>query len=218
MSFSFGFAGDDIDDTGAEKSTPQIEQKPLNRTPAASAFPVPGKPQLPPTHHPLPSLLSQLPSKVAFSCLDVSLDDGSSVKIPRRELWDVRIQLMAEDDGKGGLEGLGEHDVKTGVYEGGFKSWESSVDLVKVLASMGDLSGQGERPLRIIEVCHLASKIVIRVAYMALRTWAYKTNSSAAGRLSRHWPCFNGPSDKRKLWQANFLSSLRITTLLSCSS
>lgn len=74
------------------------------------------------------------------------------MKIPRRELWDVKVQIMAEDDGQGGLEGLGEHDVKTGVYEGGFKSWESSVDLVKVLASSEDLYGQGSAPVRVVEV------------------------------------------------------------------
>ena len=43
---------------------------------------------------------------------------------------------MAEDEGSGeGMVGLGKDDVKTGVYEGGFKSWESSVDVVRVLAS-----------------------------------------------------------------------------------
>jgi protein-histidine N-methyltransferase len=80
-------------------------------------------------------MLSQLPSKIAFGFLNVQLDDGTVLRLPRRELWDVRVQLMAEDDGSGGTtEGLGKHDVKTGVYEGGFKSWESSVDMVKVLA------------------------------------------------------------------------------------
>lgn len=39
---------------------------------------------------------------------------------------------MAEEDDEG-LGNLGKDDVKTGVYEGGFKSWESSVDVVKVL-------------------------------------------------------------------------------------
>ena len=41
---------------------------------------------------------------------------------------------MAEDEGGEGMVGLGKDDVKTGVYEGGFKSWESSVDVVKELA------------------------------------------------------------------------------------
>lgn len=152
MAFSFGFSGDDIE-TGDDGPTAQPEQKPPTLTPTASAFPVAGKPQLPPTHHPLPSLLSQLPSKIAFSCLGVDLDDGTSLKLPRRELWDVRVQLMAEDDGQDGPEGLGEHDVKTGVYEGGFKSWESSVDLVKVLAAGEDFYGPGKAPVRVIEVC-----------------------------------------------------------------
>ena len=62
----------------------------------------------------------------------VKLDDGEQLSIPRRELWDVRVQLMAEEDDEG-LGNLGQDDVRTGVYEGGFKSWESSVDVVKVL-------------------------------------------------------------------------------------
>ena len=60
---------------------------------------------------------------------------------------------MAEDEGQAeGMEGLGSHDVKTGVYEGGFKSWESSLDLVKVLASGNYLSGESATSVRIIEV------------------------------------------------------------------
>jgi protein-histidine N-methyltransferase len=60
-----------------------------------------------------------------------------------------------EDGGAGGdvTEGLGKHDVKTGVYEGGFKSWESSVDLVKALAKDTELFSQGQTQLlRVIEV------------------------------------------------------------------
>jgi protein-histidine N-methyltransferase len=145
MAFSFGFSGDDIDGP-SEVPAPAPASKP-------SAFPVAGKPQLPPTHHDLSMLLSTLPSKIAFDNLEVKLDDGRSMHIPRRELWDVRIQLMAEDEGQSeGMEGLGSHDVKAGVYEGGFKSWESSVDLVKVLASGNHFSGDSAASLRIIEV------------------------------------------------------------------
>lgn len=88
--------------------------------------------------------------------LEVDLDGNASVQIPRRELWDVRVQLMAEKDASGDgdeLEaGLGQHDVKTGIYEGGFKSWESSVDLVKVLAAENFASSLAKGPCRIIEV------------------------------------------------------------------
>ncbi|KAM0332182.1 hypothetical protein ACHAQA_002457 [Verticillium albo-atrum] len=150
-SFSFSFGGDDIDGADAT-SAPESEVKPQQPA-TASAFPVLGKPQLPPTSHDLQELLSQLPSKIAFSTLDVTLDSGSNVQLPRRELWDVRVQLMAEDDDAAeGPEGLGSHDVKTGVYEGGFKSWESSVDLVKVLDAEKLLVPSRERTIRIIEL------------------------------------------------------------------
>lgn len=103
-------------------------------------------------------MLAAMPSKIAYSLLSVTLDDGSVMQLPRRELWDVRVQLMAEEEenaehsvGADG-SGLGTHDVKTGVYEGGFKSWESSVDLVKVLAAQGKVSAAEQLPMRIIEL------------------------------------------------------------------
>lgn len=82
------------------------------------------------------------------------------MSIARRELWDVRVQLMAEEEdvtGQAAAEGLGSHDVKTGVYEGGFKSWESSVDLVKLLAARKAARTVDERPMRVIEVCNYST-------------------------------------------------------------
>lgn len=151
MAFAFAFSGDDIDGPpGPPASTDAALDAPV---PVPGAFPIAGRPLLPPTRHDVARLLSRLPSKMAYGCLDVALDDGTTARLPRRELWDVRVQLMAEDEGHGGGEALGEHDVKTGVYEGGFKSWESSVDLVKVLAATGHASPSGRnRPLRVIEV------------------------------------------------------------------
>ncbi|KAI8683827.1 hypothetical protein NCS57_00047500 [Fusarium keratoplasticum] len=169
MSFSFGFAGDDISDD----ETAPVAPKPAP-APAASAFPVPGKPQLPPTHHQLADLLAQLPSKIAYSLLDVTLDDGTAIQLPRRELWDVRVQLMAEEEDVAGAqsEGLGNHDVKTGVYEGGFKSWESSVDLVKVLAAKNAISTLEQMPLRVMELgCGTA------LPSLALFQWAMGSKS-----------------------------------------
>ena len=92
-------------------------------------------------------------------------DDGP-IRIPRREVFDIRMQLMAsdeaveEDDVAAGdatsraaerlaaqtsLLLLGEDDIKTSVYEGGLKSWECSIDLVRVLArgKMRSVQGQG---------------------------------------------------------------------------
>lgn len=145
MAFSFNFSEDDIVDDTQPTPTP--------KPPPAAAFPIPGKPQLPPTHHPLSDLLAQLPSKIAYGTLDVTLGDGNTLKLPRRELWDVRVQLMAEEEVDGQAEeGLGNHDVKTGVYEGGFKSWESSVDLVNVLAANDPVSILSQTSIRFIEV------------------------------------------------------------------
>jgi protein-histidine N-methyltransferase len=133
--FSFSFGGDDIeeDELPVKASTP-AETAATKPAASAGAFPVAGKPLLPPIYHGLKQLLAQLPSKIAYGTVDVDLDGRGIVQLPRRELWDVRLQLMAEDDTAGEAQpGLGDHDVKTGVYEGGFKSWESSVDLVKCL-------------------------------------------------------------------------------------
>ncbi|KAJ3499317.1 hypothetical protein NLG97_g412 [Lecanicillium saksenae] len=154
MAFSFGFGGDDID-TSNDVETQQPSAITLAR---AGAFPVAGKPQLPATRHDLSQMLAAMPSKIAYSLLDVTIDDGSVAQLPRRELWDVRVQLMAEEEenAEHGVDadgsGLGTHDVKTGVYEGGFKSWESSVDLVKVLAAQGKVSVAAQLPMRVIEL------------------------------------------------------------------
>lgn len=155
--FSFSFSGDDIEDdgqTGAAPDLPRVGTEDAASKPgSASAFPVQGKPLLPAISHDLDQMLSRLPSKVAYGTMDVDLDGGAIIQLPRRELWDVRVQLMAEDDGDSEHEpGLGEHDVKTGIYEGGFKSWESSVDLVKTLASEGFSQNLGQAPCRVIEV------------------------------------------------------------------
>ncbi|KAG6138536.1 hypothetical protein E4U36_004358 [Claviceps purpurea] len=157
-SFSFRFSGDDIDTasggTQAASTTTPADQ--------ASAFPIPGQAQhIPPQHHDLTSMLASLPSKIAYSTLEVCLDDGQTLHLPRRELWDVRVQIMAEaardeDEAEGVEKGedfvLGTRDVKTGVYEGGFKSWESSGDLVKVLAGGCHPRSWGSRSARIIEL------------------------------------------------------------------
>lgn len=49
------------------------------------------------------------------------------------------MQLMAEENGTDDapVTGLDDSDIKTNVYEGGFKSWECSIDLVKFLLDRG---------------------------------------------------------------------------------
>ncbi|KAK0733516.1 hypothetical protein B0T26DRAFT_634539 [Lasiosphaeria miniovina] len=186
--FSFSFTGDDIEnDDGhaaqpttaaadpsqpppplsSSASTPAFAPASASTSASASAFPVQGKPLLPPIRHDIDQMLARLPSKIAYGLLSVTLGDdypgsgptaAATIQLPRRELWDVRVQLMAEEedddnnqDGNASV-GLGEHDVKTGIYEGGFKSWESSVDLVKVLASEDIPHAVGRDPCVLIEL------------------------------------------------------------------
>jgi protein-histidine N-methyltransferase len=62
------------------------------------------------------------------------------LRLPRRELFDAKMQLMAEDDGgedSSIFSGLDDSDIRTNVYEGGFKSWECSYDLAKLLLDRG---------------------------------------------------------------------------------
>jgi len=152
--FSFSFSGDDIEDAPMTDQVPEpqrshaAETGSLRRAPAP-AFPITGQPLIAPQSHELRSMLKQLPSKISYSSLVVKLDDGSHISIPRRELWDVRVQLMAEEDDES-LANLRNDDVRTGVYEGGFKSWESSVDVLKVLH--GRRGGAHEVPRRVLEV------------------------------------------------------------------
>ena len=154
--FSFSFSGDDIEDMSVSDQDVDLSQQAKHaaetgtlRRALSSAFPIDGQAQLPSQIHDLKSMLNSLPSKIVYNTLIVKLDDGEHLSIPRRELWDVRVQLMAEEDDEG-LSNLGKDDVRTGVYEGGFKSWESSVDVVKVLhGRRGEVLGY---PGRLLEV------------------------------------------------------------------
>ncbi|KAI1307829.1 hypothetical protein F5Y03DRAFT_351997 [Xylaria venustula] len=174
--FSFSFSGEDIevDDDGQPNANANHHHSAPPPSASTSAFPVAGKPLLPATNHDVKEMLAKLPSKIAFSLLDVDLDGKGSIQLPRRELWDVRVQLMAEEDEGETEPGLGNHDVKTGVYEGGFKSWESSVDLVKVLAASQPFTPGARKFSKVIELgCGTA------LPSLALFQWAMGAAASS---------------------------------------
>lgn len=198
-SFSFSFGGDDIEETADDFKSLSIspphapETGILSPRRTSSAFPVAGQPSIPAKSHTLQELLATLPSTISYGTLKVILDDGSEIGITRRELWDVRVQLMAEDE----EVGLGKVDVKTGVYEGGFKSWESSVDLVRELAKP-KVKSKGRRFLEVSHVRGSDDPMLI-------------INSLDAGRLCPAWLFCNGiltENLERRSWS----SDLRITT------
>ena len=76
---------------------------------------------------------------IAYNFVTVTSPRGKVQKLPRRELFDIRMQLMAEDENVSAdsLIGLDNADIKTNVYEGGYKSWECSLDLAGVLLDRG---------------------------------------------------------------------------------
>lgn len=201
MSFSFSFGGDDIDEDEQIGTTAAAGAHPTGdaagaaaaaaAAPASSAFPVAGKPLLPPTHLDLASMLERLPSTISYGLLDVVLDSGVTIQLPRRELWDVRVQLMAEDGDKGETEaGLGSHDVKTGVYEGGFKSWESSVDLVKVLAQSKSFLDAADATPCVIEVSNARETKLS--CELDIRANGIDTGSLDVAQRFHHWLFSNG--------------------------
>ena len=82
--------------------------------------------------------LSALPSKISYCSIQIPSKDSSMISLPRRELFDIRAQLMAEDQdyGQSPTIGLSTDDITPNIYEGGFKTWECSVDLASFLAGI----------------------------------------------------------------------------------
>lgn len=107
-----------------------------------------------------PSQLSILPSQIFYNRLAIS---GTPLVIARREIFDIRTQLMAEDnenyDNAELIAGLEEGDLKPNFYEGGFKTWECALDLAKVAAgdsTIVDSLNDAQADVHVIEVCIIA--------------------------------------------------------------
>ncbi|OKL56965.1 hypothetical protein UA08_07803 [Talaromyces atroroseus] len=128
--FSFGFSGDDIDIDidndveGSDHGVARIEQnKPSNNN---KLFPA--------KRH----ILSEWASQITIFL------QKEKTTIARRELFDVRTQLMAEDDDDDSelIAGLEQGDLKPNFYEGGFKTWECALDLADVLLLPSEKGGE----------------------------------------------------------------------------
>ncbi|MCJ1480256.1 hypothetical protein MMC06_000411 [Schaereria dolodes] len=137
--FSFAFDNDDIEDDASDigggdhmdtKGGPPLA---VDKEEAAAL--------IEPSLHTLEELLSHLPSSIAYRIHNISPHTTSStaISLPRRELYDIRTQLMAEDDPSGlqdpvANSGLSTDDITPKIYEGGFKTWECAVDLARYLS------------------------------------------------------------------------------------
>ncbi|KAF2638420.1 hypothetical protein P280DRAFT_84017 [Massarina eburnea CBS 473.64] len=132
MSFSFGFSGDDIEEDPNVPSTTD-QDAPTAATEQNTAPPIPAQ------THDLNEMLATLPDKISYTISSTTSPKGFTARLPRRELFDVRLQLMAEDDGTttNALSGLDSSDLLPNTYEGGYKTWECSIDLVRYLLDRG---------------------------------------------------------------------------------
>jgi hypothetical protein len=93
--------------------------------------------------------LDHLPSRISFSWIHIPGASTTSqpIKLARRDLYDARFQLIAESEQETGVDSETKEpsaldfveapsDLVPGVYEGGLKTWECSVDLVSYMDSL----------------------------------------------------------------------------------
>jgi protein-histidine N-methyltransferase len=134
MAFSFNFGGDDIDQT-VDQDIPILDAPSTDSNTAQSAPPVNV------LQHDLRQLYDTLPDRLCYSTAQIVSPTGKVLLLPRRELFDIRVQLMSEasadNDNDTTLSQLQSTDLAPNVYEGGFKTWECSVDLSSLLLDRG---------------------------------------------------------------------------------
>ncbi|KAL8730256.1 MAG: hypothetical protein Q9181_004723 [Wetmoreana brouardii] len=127
--FRFGFEGEDLDDDTIDEDDGEQEGN-------VSSAAEPHLPTTSPRLHGLDGLLSTLPSTISYNTLHLrGANDVPVASIARRELFDIRAQLMAEDGNpeESSTVGLSTDDILPNIYEGGLKTWEGSVDLANYL-------------------------------------------------------------------------------------
>ncbi|EPS25998.1 hypothetical protein POX_c04373 [Penicillium oxalicum] len=134
MAFSFGFSGDDIDMDDSEVNDGVPEIVPSRGT--TNSLPELVKA----CRHDIDEWLSILPSQIYYNRLPIG---NPPIVIARREIFDIRTQLMAEDNEKYDnaelIAGLEEGDLKPQFYEGGFKTWECALDLAKLVSEDNEM-------------------------------------------------------------------------------
>ncbi|KAL4996546.1 hypothetical protein BDV10DRAFT_172072, partial [Aspergillus recurvatus] len=158
--FSFGFSGDDIDIDVDENEVNGATEIGHQETSTACTLPELVKAQ----KHEIDEWLSMLPSQISYNMCTISpfqeedLEKGTSIStdsgaktvtVARRDVFDIRAQLMVEDgaEEQNGelIAGLEKGDITPNFYEGGFKTWECSIDLARLVVGEGlGLENEGE--------------------------------------------------------------------------
>ncbi|KAL4798182.1 hypothetical protein BDV19DRAFT_357218, partial [Aspergillus venezuelensis] len=142
--FSFGFSGDDIDMDIEDNETHDIGSG-AQESKAASNLPELPKAQ----SHDLGEWLSTLPSQLSYNKCTITPsqteDISAHVTVARRDVFDIRAQLMVEDSAEEQnselIAGLEKGDITPNFYEGGFKTWECSIDLGGLVIGSEEVEG-----------------------------------------------------------------------------
>ncbi|KAH9838851.1 Histidine protein methyltransferase 1, partial [Teratosphaeria destructans] len=132
MSFSFGFASDD--DAPGETAT---AQKPNGHSPPETVKN--DHATVPVQELDLDDLLATLPDHLSYSTLRIESPTGKTLHLAKRDLHDVKVQLLQEATPPNDaiVDQIERADIRSGVYEGGFKTWEGSLDLASLLLDRG---------------------------------------------------------------------------------
>lgn len=120
--FAFGFQDEDIEGSSLQN----VDQNSVNPLDSPHL-----NDSLSPELESSSSLIDSL-TNVRISFEKYTTPHGNTVY--RRALFDIKHQLMAEDDDSQ-LDILNSEDLRRNVYEGGLKSWECSIDLVDLLSN-----------------------------------------------------------------------------------
>lgn len=155
MAFSFGFSGDDIDDAmqidGAEIGVYDSITNSTNN--GFTKDPLDGlAPEFLPAEHQLGDLLRKsIGVRMSYSYAYISPDgmvfeeptgNELEIPVPRRDLYDVKHQLMLQENISTTdeiLMGSTNEDLRVAQYEGGLKSWECTYDLAGYLSKLPEI-------------------------------------------------------------------------------
>ncbi|KAK3672761.1 hypothetical protein LTR78_007347 [Recurvomyces mirabilis] len=125
-SFSFGFGGDNDGEEG------ETHAPPTKTSNGKVVY------QVGIEEYRFDDLLSTLPEHLSYSTVRIESPIGRILHLPKRDLYDVKVQLLQEGSSNDDIiDQIDKTDIRTGVYEGGFKTWESAGDLASLLLDRG---------------------------------------------------------------------------------
>ena len=134
--------------------------------------------------------LRSLPDRLSYSVIRIESPTGLVLYLPKRELFDIRVQLLGEgSENDEVIDQLDKSDLRSGVYEGGFKTWECALDLASLLLDRGPRKDIDEliRCDQVIEVCRRSTCLLQEQSLTCssqARGWHSNTDSCSLSTCS----------------------------------